>query len=74
MLCYLNSSMKGKYMAKICLNPADLTEDEKRLIAFYRSQPPRVQEFIMNLTRFEKGLPDAECAPEAAADGKCAGE
>lgn len=39
-----------------------LSEDEKSLIAFFRSQPPRVKEILMNITRYEKGL----CSDESA--------
>lgn len=39
-----------------------LSEDEKRLIAFFRSQPPRVKEILMNITRYEKGF----CSDDSA--------
>lgn len=47
-------------MTKISYNLGKLELDEERLVAFYRSQPPLLKEFLMNLTYFEKGLPDAE--------------
>lgn len=41
-----------------------LSEDEKRLIAFFRSQPPRVKEILMNITRYEKGRSSDESAEQ----------
>ncbi len=45
----------------------DLSEDELRLIAFYRSQNPRVREILMNMTYFETGLANPEPAAGAVA-------
>lgn len=51
-------------MVKISYNLGKLEADEERLVAFYRSQPPLLKEFLMNLTYFEKGLPDAQIAAD----------
>lgn len=40
----------------------NLSEDELRLIAFYRSQSPRVREILMNITYYEVGLSNSEAA------------
>lgn len=39
-----------------------LSAEERRLVAFYRSQSPVLKEIIMNLTHFENGLIDTESA------------
>lgn len=36
-----------------------LSEDEKRLIAFFRSQPLRIKEILMNIAIFED-----DCQPD----------
>lgn len=51
----------------------NLSEEEKRLVAFFRSQPPRVKEILMNITVFEKGLlsdESAELARDCVKSGK----
>ncbi len=42
----------------------NLSEEEKRLVAFFRSQPPRVKEILMNITVYEKGLLPDESAKQ----------
>lgn len=43
----------------------DLSEAEEQLVFFYRMQSPRVQEILINITRYETDLEDVEPTVEA---------